>query len=146
MADTLQPPLRPTYSLMAILTGAGIALVIVFLFQLWVKDGPPGDVIPYEEVARPYARKHMRAEFTGLLIGIFAGSVLANIIFSRPEIARGLCMAFVTIAIIALSPWTFTLPKEIIVLALPLWMVAGLVGFYCGRLLKRKDHRPHPGK
>jgi hypothetical protein len=138
MADTLQPPVRRARNVLPVLVGTLVAIGILFILQYWVRGGPPEDVIPYEETVRPYMVRHTRAEFWGMVIGIFMGSFLASLLFLRSNLVRGLWIAVLVVATIAISPWPFALQKEIIIFALPLWMIAGLAGMYTGRLVRRE--------
>jgi hypothetical protein len=138
MADTLPSSKHSIRNLLPVLMGAGIALCILFILQYWVRGGPPGDVIPYEEVLKPYSIRHTRAEFWGILIGVFTGSLLISLVFPRPRLVQVLWIAVLVVAVIAISSWPFALQKEIIIFALPLWMIISLLGFYSSRFLNRK--------
>jgi hypothetical protein len=133
--------MRPARELLQVLTGVAVALVILFLFQLSVKTGPGDGIVQYEEVIQPFRAKHTRAELAGLLAGIFVGSFLANFLFRPPAIARGLWISLFVTGVVVISPWQFVLPKEIIIFALPVWMIVGLAGYYASRLLRHKKQQ-----
>jgi uncharacterized protein YacL len=137
MAVTSSPAKR-THHLLPVLAGTAMALIIIFLLQQWVKGGPPENAIPYEDVIKPYSARHIRAEFWGMLIGIFIGSLVTSLLFPHPTLVRGLWIAVLVTSIIAVTPWKFALQKEIIIFALPLWMIAAIGGFYPGRVIERR--------
>lgn len=127
---------------LSLAAGTLAAAVIVILFQLVTKGPfPPLEAKDpfafsrlYEE-ALPY---QLREEFIGLAAGLFIGCLLTALIYPKRYSLHFLLVPAGVVSVIVFSRWGFRMQKELILLALPVWVIFSFGGYYTGYRIKAK--------
>jgi hypothetical protein len=127
---------------LSVVAGVLVAILLIAIIGLlsshliippYVREDPTRYAIFKESIYRADAWKEI-----GTLIGaFFAGGLVASLISTRKDIVHALLVPPITLCII----WFSTIGMDVVVLALPLWMLIALVAYKLSCWIKWKRKR-----
>lgn len=122
--------------------GIALAALIVAVFQLLSPLSIPNseDANPFSHAARldEWIPGQIRNELFGWFTGIAAGVWLYRLLNKQKDAVTVLFIPALLLLIISISNWHFTLPVELLWLALPVWIGFAWLNYHCGEYISKK--------
>jgi uncharacterized protein YacL len=127
---------------LSVVVGAITALLIIFIFQILSPHVFPPleehNPKAFWELTEKYKPIQIKNEILGLFFGSFIGALLTALLCKTRSKTYTLLTPVLFVLLITIMLWPFTLLKELIWLALPVWITIALGAYYIGQLIKKR--------